>query len=220
MLSIFWLFRFRNISRIMDCVTCEKCRVWGKLQILGFGTAIKILLHPVDKIVSPTTTTVSTKIDLSGMDMIQAAGETSRKSEATVGTGGTAPATCDVLATKQRPRLTLSRQEIIALLNTLNQLSNSLIFAAEAAELAGRGNIAEQPVQFASLLGTNDAGSIPTQDGLLYLAAVLNAPWMQWVMKLCPSLASGVAIVWMMKRKVQREKEAKRAQQARRAAAN
>lgn len=36
--------RFKNISRIMDCVTCEKCKVWGKLQILGLGTAIKILL--------------------------------------------------------------------------------------------------------------------------------------------------------------------------------
>ena len=30
--------RFRNITRIMDCVTCDKCRVWGKLQILGIGT--------------------------------------------------------------------------------------------------------------------------------------------------------------------------------------
>lgn len=28
----------------MDCVSCEKCRLWGKLQILGLGTAIKILL--------------------------------------------------------------------------------------------------------------------------------------------------------------------------------
>mmetsp|Transcript_20147 Transcript_20147/g.33059 ORF Transcript_20147/g.33059 Transcript_20147/m.33059 type:complete len:467 (-) Transcript_20147:141-1541(-) len=34
---------FRNISRIMDCVGCEKCRMWGKLQILGIGTALKIL---------------------------------------------------------------------------------------------------------------------------------------------------------------------------------
>eukprot|EP00897_Mesotaenium_endlicherianum_P003124 jgi/Mesen1/283/ME1155523C09450 len=28
---------------IMDCVGCEKCRLWGKLQILGLGTALKIL---------------------------------------------------------------------------------------------------------------------------------------------------------------------------------
>lgn len=34
---------FRNISRIMDCVGCEKCRLWGKIQILGMGTALKLL---------------------------------------------------------------------------------------------------------------------------------------------------------------------------------
>lgn len=34
---------FRNISKIMDCVGCEKCRLWGKLQFLGLGTAFKIL---------------------------------------------------------------------------------------------------------------------------------------------------------------------------------
>lgn len=34
---------FRNISRIMDCVGCDKCKLWGKLQILGMGTALKIL---------------------------------------------------------------------------------------------------------------------------------------------------------------------------------
>ncbi|XP_007097672.2 ERO1-like protein alpha [Prionailurus viverrinus] len=34
---------FRNISRIMDCVGCFKCRLWGKLQIQGLGTALKIL---------------------------------------------------------------------------------------------------------------------------------------------------------------------------------
>ncbi|GAB2251168.1 hypothetical protein Droror1_Dr00017418 [Drosera rotundifolia] len=31
------------ISSLMDCVGCEKCRLWGKLQILGLGTALKIL---------------------------------------------------------------------------------------------------------------------------------------------------------------------------------
>ncbi|KAI0227221.1 ERO1-like protein beta [Lamellibrachia satsuma] len=34
---------FRNISRIMDCVGCDKCRMWGKIQIRGLGTALKIL---------------------------------------------------------------------------------------------------------------------------------------------------------------------------------
>lgn len=34
---------FRNISQIMDCVGCDKCRLWGKLQITGLGTALKLL---------------------------------------------------------------------------------------------------------------------------------------------------------------------------------
>ncbi|XP_064367906.1 ERO1-like protein alpha isoform X1 [Dromaius novaehollandiae] len=34
---------FKNISKIMDCVGCFKCRLWGKLQTQGLGTALKIL---------------------------------------------------------------------------------------------------------------------------------------------------------------------------------
>lgn len=37
---------FRDISRIMDCVGCDKCRLWGKVQITGYGTALKLLLEP------------------------------------------------------------------------------------------------------------------------------------------------------------------------------
>lgn len=40
---------FRNVSRIMDCVGCDKCRLWGKLQVSGFGTALKILFALDDK---------------------------------------------------------------------------------------------------------------------------------------------------------------------------
>lgn len=77
--------RFQNITRIMDCVTCDRCRVWGKLQILGLGTAIRILLSS-DEVLS--------------------------------GPGGV-----------------LSRQEVIALINVLHQLSTSVAFASRAAEL-------------------------------------------------------------------------------------
>lgn len=35
---------FRNISMIMDCVACEKCRMWAKLETLGLATALKIVL--------------------------------------------------------------------------------------------------------------------------------------------------------------------------------
>ncbi|KAK6330322.1 endoplasmic oxidoreductin-1 [Orbilia blumenaviensis] len=37
--------RFRNVSRLMDCVGCDKCRLWGKLQTSGYGTAMKILFE-------------------------------------------------------------------------------------------------------------------------------------------------------------------------------
>jgi ERO1-like protein beta len=37
--------RFRNVSRLMDCVGCDKCRLWGKLQTSGYGTALKILFE-------------------------------------------------------------------------------------------------------------------------------------------------------------------------------
>ncbi|WPH02393.1 endoplasmic reticulum Oxidoreductin 1-domain-containing protein [Acrodontium crateriforme] len=37
--------RFRNVSRIMDCVGCDKCRLWGKIQTAGYGTAMKVLFE-------------------------------------------------------------------------------------------------------------------------------------------------------------------------------
>lgn len=37
--------RFRNISAIMDCVGCDRCRMWGKIQTIGYGTALKILFE-------------------------------------------------------------------------------------------------------------------------------------------------------------------------------
>jgi len=40
--------KFHNISKIMDCVGCEKCRLWGKLQFLGIGTALRILFEDHD----------------------------------------------------------------------------------------------------------------------------------------------------------------------------
>merc|ERR1712146_275195 len=76
--------RFRNISKIMDCVSCEKCKVWGKLQILGLGTAVKILLSDEKDLDDTNVSTGSSKF--------------------------------------------LNRQEVIALINTLNQLARSVEF--------------------------------------------------------------------------------------------
>lgn len=29
---------FQNMTKAMDCVGCEKCKLWGKLQLLGETT--------------------------------------------------------------------------------------------------------------------------------------------------------------------------------------
>lgn len=40
---------FKNITRIMDCVHCDRCRLWGKVQTTGYGTALKVLFELHDK---------------------------------------------------------------------------------------------------------------------------------------------------------------------------
>ena len=37
---------FHNISSVLDCVTCQKCKLHGKVVLMGLGTALKILLTP------------------------------------------------------------------------------------------------------------------------------------------------------------------------------
>lgn len=39
---------FMQISEMMDCLGCERCKVWGKLQVTGIGTALKVLLTPMN----------------------------------------------------------------------------------------------------------------------------------------------------------------------------
>ncbi|KAF8639583.1 hypothetical protein AX17_001484 [Amanita inopinata Kibby_2008] len=40
---------FRNVTRIMDCIGCDKCRLWGKVQTTGLATAMKVLFEMDDK---------------------------------------------------------------------------------------------------------------------------------------------------------------------------
>ena len=41
---------FHNVSRVIDCVTCEKCKLHAKVTMLGLGTALKMLLLPIELI--------------------------------------------------------------------------------------------------------------------------------------------------------------------------
>jgi len=40
--------KFMEISEMMDCLGCERCKVWGKLQVTGIGTALKVLFTPME----------------------------------------------------------------------------------------------------------------------------------------------------------------------------
>ncbi|OEU19359.1 endoplasmic reticulum oxidoreductin 1, partial [Fragilariopsis cylindrus CCMP1102] len=37
--------RFQHLTSIMQCVGCDRCKLWGTLQTLGIGTALRILFH-------------------------------------------------------------------------------------------------------------------------------------------------------------------------------
>ena len=52
---------FRNVSRIMDCVGCDKCRLWGKTQITGLATGLKILFSFDDEVTSSSKSDFSLK---------------------------------------------------------------------------------------------------------------------------------------------------------------
>jgi len=71
--------RFHHLLEIMQCVGCDRCKLWGTLQTLGVGTALRIIL------------------------------DEDVKSQAT----------------------TLSRQEAVALVHTLERFSSALVYAHE-----------------------------------------------------------------------------------------
>ncbi|KAI0630347.1 endoplasmic oxidoreductin [Trametes polyzona] len=48
---------FRNVTRIMDCVGCDKCRLWGKVQTTGIATALKVLFELDEKALDPKANT-------------------------------------------------------------------------------------------------------------------------------------------------------------------
>ena len=77
--------RFQHLLQIMSCVGCDRCKLWGTLQSLGIGTALKVLLLENDD----------------GGDLQQ--------------------------------QLTLSRQEAVALIHTLERFSSALVFAHDLA---------------------------------------------------------------------------------------
>nr|XP_046251547.1 ERO1-like protein alpha [Scatophagus argus]XP_046251562.1 ERO1-like protein alpha [Scatophagus argus] len=61
---------FLNISRIMDCVGCFKCRLWGKLQTQGLGTSLKILFSERQIEALPTSSVERPSFQLSRQEIV------------------------------------------------------------------------------------------------------------------------------------------------------
>jgi len=62
---------FKNITRVIDCVGCDKCKLWGKLQVTGLGTALKILFSgEFDKPVLAGLPTVKKDLKLSRNEIV------------------------------------------------------------------------------------------------------------------------------------------------------
>ncbi|ORY87524.1 hypothetical protein BCR35DRAFT_277447 [Leucosporidium creatinivorum] len=80
---------FRNVSRIMDCVGCDKCRLWGKMQVTGLGTALKLLFSYDGESALPLPSSGAVDKD-------------------------------------DPSAIVLSRSEVVAFVNTLHRLSESL----------------------------------------------------------------------------------------------
>ncbi|KAF5901718.1 ERO1-like protein alpha, partial [Clarias magur] len=61
---------FKNISRIMDCVGCFKCRLWGKLQTQGLGTVLKILFSEKQIETLPQSSNAKPSFQLSRQEIV------------------------------------------------------------------------------------------------------------------------------------------------------
>lgn len=100
---------FRNISRVMDCVGCDKCRLWGKLQITGLGTALKILFFEDHSGKLKNRDWEAVKRDLQEMKPPPVSGL------------GTSPLGIDTVTDFR-----LSRNEIVSLFNAFGRISTSI----------------------------------------------------------------------------------------------
>lgn len=58
--------RFKNVTKIMDCVHCDRCKMWGKVQTTGYATSLKILfeLDEADELSKQRVVNKLTKFEL------------------------------------------------------------------------------------------------------------------------------------------------------------
>lgn len=109
---------FKNItSNIMDCVACDKCKLWGKIQTHGLSTAFKIL------------TTHESIIAASVINQIASSKDASFSDSKHVEHYSTSQST--QMLNRNRSRFHLTRHEITCLINGIAKLSHSIHFLGE-----------------------------------------------------------------------------------------
>ncbi|CAI7856183.1 unnamed protein product [Closterium sp. NIES-53] len=129
---------FRNISLIMDCVGCERCRLWGKLEILGLATALKILFS----------------VDGNG----HGNGNGGNGNGNGNGNGGKEHGYVQGHGVEQ---LSLQRNEVVALFNTLWRFSHALKTTAELVTLLEMNPPPDVPtVGAAPVVSVSGAGAV------------------------------------------------------------
>ena len=113
---------FRNITAVMDCVGCEKCKLWGKLQLLGELEASGNILHPHH----------TCMLDAAHVQQHWQQPQYMRVTSVCCPGIATSlkilftPDECVLPTPVQQPQLQLERNEVIALMNLLERLSNSI----------------------------------------------------------------------------------------------
>lgn len=53
-----------NVTHLMDCVTCEKCRIWGKLETKGIAVAMKVIMNREDEVITLNRAEMVTLVNL------------------------------------------------------------------------------------------------------------------------------------------------------------
>ncbi|KPI86832.1 putative endoplasmic reticulum oxidoreductin [Leptomonas seymouri] len=53
-----------NVTHLMDCVTCEKCRIWGKLETKGIAVAMKLIMNREDEPITLNRAEMVTLVNL------------------------------------------------------------------------------------------------------------------------------------------------------------
>lgn len=120
-----WRDKYRNISRILDCVGCEKCRLWGKLQFLGLGTAMKIMFASA----AAEAKQAMLQQHQQQQQQQQLGAPALGADSGSVGAGGVAAAAAvlpEIMPPVAALDISLSRNEVVALVNVLHRLSMSL----------------------------------------------------------------------------------------------